>query len=399
MIPSEPSQALIPVALITGFLGSGKTTLLKGLLSDPRMRDTAVVINEFGDVGLDHLLVAASSEAMVEMNGGCLCCTIRSDLADTLRSLFLKRVRGEVMAFRRVVIETTGLADPAPIIHTLIHDPLIAARFRLDSVIATVDAVNGAGTLDRQQEAVKQAAMADRIVVTKVDLAAPETVQALKARLRELNPAAPMQLQGDPLGGGASLNPDLLFGASLFDPAKKTLDVRGWLAAEAYQQAEGEHACAPGCGHDHHHDHHHHHHHDHGHAEHAASRHDDGIRSFCITRDRPISATALTIFLEMLVASRGADLLRVKGLLDIAEHPGRAAVIHGVQHVFHPVAWLDSWPDSDRRSRIVFITRRIPSVAIEKLLDALDLDRQLGGPATAMARTDQVPAPALATGR
>jgi G3E family GTPase len=191
MSSTEPAS-LIPATLLTGFLGSGKTTVLNHVLKQPGMAATAVIVNEFGEIGLDHLLVERSTEDVVLLNSGCLCCTVRNDIVDTLTSLFVDRAKGKVPWFTRVVIETTGLADPAPILHTLMTEPIVAARYMLDGVVTTVDAVNGAATLDRQPEAVKQAAVADRLLLTKTDLSQPALRQALEARLAALNRSAPL---------------------------------------------------------------------------------------------------------------------------------------------------------------------------------------------------------------
>jgi G3E family GTPase len=335
---------MIPVSVLTGFLGSGKTTLLGHLLRHPDFARTAVVINEFGEVGLDHELVEASDESFVQLQTGCLCCTIRGDLVRTLEELLRRRDAGSVPPFERVVIETSGLADPAPILHALMTDEAVAARLALAGVVATVDAVNGAGTLERHPESAKQAAVADRLVLTKTDLAEAAAPEPLLARLAALNPAAPVLRAAH-----GRIDPARLFDAGLYDPAAgKAPDVARWLAAEAH-------------AHPHHH----------GHA-HDPNRHDARIAAFCVTRDRPIRAVALALFLETLAEHRGADLLRVKGILNVAESPDRPAVIHGVQHVFHPPAWLDRWPSEDRRSRLVFITRDIPRAWVELLLEALD---------------------------
>lgn len=336
-VPTPDSTAL-PVSVITGFLGSGKTTLLNALLAHPAMGETAVLINEFGEIGLDHLLVRKIDETIVLLNSGCLCCSVRGDMITALRDLFLKRVKGDVPPFARAVIETTGLADPAPIIHTLMSDPLLGARYRLDGVIATVDAVHGEGQLDDHPEAVKQAAMADRLVLTKCDLAAIEAIDALEARLRRLNPAAPL-LKAD----HGQVPPAALFPAGLYDPATKTSDVAGWLNAEAYADDD--------------------HHHPHGH-DHDANRHDDRIRAYCLTFEEPLDWDRFLRWMEILQSARGESLLRIKGILDVAGE-SRPVAVHGVQHIFHPPAVLAAWPSADHRSRVVFITRDLGQAAVE----------------------------------
>ncbi len=355
--PDLPVERL-PVSLLTGFLGSGKTTLLKHLLGHPGLADTAVIINEFGDVGLDHRLVESTTDQTVLLDSGCLCCTIRGDLIDTLRSLFKRRAKGEIPAFRRVVIESTGLADPAPILHTLMSDPLIADRFRLDGVIATIDAVNGMDQLDRQPESVKQAAVADRLVLTKTDLAEPQRAAALKRRLNRLNPAAPLleAIQG-------TVDPARLLDAGLFKPEEKTPDVRAWLRAEAYALA----AQPAGTEHDHDgHDHGHHHEQDRA-SEGGLdrNRHDDHIRAFAITHDRPLDWPSFADWIERLIAAHGEQLLRIKGILDVAGHDQPIA-IHGVQHLFHPPASLPAWGPGERRSALVFILRDLEESVIRQ---------------------------------
>ena len=354
----------IPLNVLTGFLGSGKTTLLNRLLKAPGMAETAVIINEFGEVGIDHLLVERADEGILELSSGCLCCTIRGDLINTLEDLLRRLDNGRISPFRRVVIETTGLADPAPVLHAVMSHPYLVLRYRLDGVIATVDAVNGMGTLDAHPEAVKQAAVADRLVLTKSDLCdTPERqarLSALRVRLHDLNPAAPIL---DAAKGEAT--PEALLDAGLFDPAKKIPDVAAWLKAEAYADA-------------HRHDHDHHgrderHRHGgtrpHRHA-HDVNRHDDHIRAFAVATDAPIAAPALDMFLDLLRSVHGPQLLRLKGVVRLAEEPDRPLVIHGVQHVFHPPVLLDAWPDEDRRTRLVLITRDMEPAAVQRLLDA-----------------------------
>jgi G3E family GTPase len=340
---------LIPVSLLTGFLGSGKTTLLNRLLHDPAMAETLVLINEFGEIGLDHHLVQSVDAEMIVMASGCLCCTVQSDLSDTLRRMAIDRVRGKVPHFRRVVIETTGLADPAPILHTLMQDPMIAAHYRLDGVITTVDAVHGIGQLERQPEAAKQAAVADRLVLTKRDLASGDSMEELGQRLAALNPAAPILDTDVPVAR--------LFDAGLYDPGTKSLEVRRWLQAESYD-------------HDHHHGHDHGHGHDHdppGQSPADVNRHDARIRATCITIDEPLPWEAFVSWVESIADQRGEDLLRLKALLNVAGRD-KPIVVHGVQHLFHPPVELESWPDQDHRSRIVVIARDLPPAMLEDAL-------------------------------
>ena len=338
---------LIPVTIITGFLGSGKTTLLAKLLRHPAMERTAVIINEFGEIGLDHELIETSDETDVTLMGGCLCCTVKGDLIQTMERLHIRRDVGDVPRFERLVIETTGLADPAPILQSIMADRQLERCYRLDGVVTLIDAVNGFDTLDRHLEALKQAAVADRLVITKTDIASPDEVNALKAKLVDLNPAARILEAGH-----GDVAPEFLLDSGIFDPASKSPDVERWLNEEAYA--------------DHHnHDAHGHHHH------HDVNRHDDQITAFCIRHDQPFPSAVAGFFLDVLMAERGSDLLRVKGLINIAEQPETPMVIHGVQHVIHAPAYLDSWPSEDRDSRLVFIVRSITKAQIERLLDVL----------------------------
>ena len=331
---------MIPVAVITGFLGSGKTTLLARLLRDPDMCRTAVIINEFGAVGLDHELIATSDESFVRLSNGCLCCNVRSDLVLTLADLAAKRAAGTVPQFERVVVETTGLADPAPILHALMTDRELCGTYVLDGVVTTVDAVAGLATLQRHEISLRQAAVADRIVLTKSDLPGAQAA-ATTARLAALNPGAPVL----PVVQGA-VAPSALFDSGIYDVRGKHPDVRAWLAHEAVAAAAG----------------------------HAHYHHDEGITSFCIVREEPLHAVTLALLLSALAQNCGTDLLRMKGIVHVAERPDRPAVIHGVQHVYHAPVWLDAWPSADRRTRMVFIGRNLRESWVRNLLELLDAE-------------------------
>ncbi len=356
----------IPVTIITGFLGAGKSTLLNRILKDPGMRDCAVIINEFGDVGIDHLLVESSGDNIVELSDGCLCCTVRGELIDTLADLIDRMQTGRLKALRRVVIETTGLADPAPVMQSVIGNPVIAEHFGLEGMVTLVDAVNGESTLDNHHEAVKQAAVADRLVLTKTDLADPEAISRLVARLAVLNPRAILSFAQDQ----ATAAMDLLDNG-LYDPEARTADVRRWLGEEALAGCRDEACRNPAHDHGHgdhgHGDHGHHHHH---HA-HEVTRHSASIRSFSILHDRPVSPMALDMFIDLLRSAHGEKLLRMKAIVQLSDYPERPVVLHGVQSVFHPPVRLAAWPDpSDRRTRLVLITRDLPEQFVTDLFDA-----------------------------
>ncbi|WP_050464160.1 CobW family GTP-binding protein [Herbaspirillum autotrophicum] len=351
---------LIPISLLTGFLGSGKTTLLNYLVAQPELKDTLVIINEFGEIGLDHLLVAHSQDdVVVEMSSGCLCCTIRGDLKKTLKDITWRFAEGGQRKFNRVIIETTGLASPVPILHTLMTDNFIASRYRLDGVVTTIDAVNGMDTLDRYTEAVQQAAVADRLLLTKTDLADSTALAALQARLKVLNPAATQVLSRQ-----GQVAPQALLNAGLFKAAEKTPDVARWLNEEAFSDTHAAH----GHRHEHKHDHEHQHEHDHAH-QHDVNRHDDHIRAFCFSFDEPIAPDLFDEWLSLLVGFKGQNILRIKGIVNLAGED-KPVVIHGVQHIFHPTVTLPEWPSDDHRTRIVFITHDIERSVIERSFSA-----------------------------
>jgi G3E family GTPase len=333
----------IPVSIVTGFLGAGKSTLLNRLLKDPATADTAVIINEFGEVGIDHLLVEASGDALVELSNGCLCCTVRGELTDTLTSFREALADGRIKALKRVVIETTGLADPAPVIQSIIGHPDVSGDFSVDGVITLVDAVNGLAALDNHEEARRQAAVADRLILSKKRMAPEDKIAALMARLRKLNPLAEV-IDGDCERAAQFA----MLSAGLYDPATKIADVGRWLHDE-----RGHHHG----GHDHEgHDHHHHH---------------DDIESFSIIHDRPIDPAALAMFIDLLRSAHGEKLLRMKAVVALADDPGRPLILHGVQSVFHAPERLPRWPDpTDRRTRMVLITRDLPQDFVQSLFDA-----------------------------
>jgi len=315
----------LPLTLMTGFLGSGKTTVLQRLLQHPGLADTAVIVNELGEIGLDHLLMDHVAENLRVLNSGCLCCTVRGDLAETLVALQVRRAAGEI-AFNRVVIETTGLADPAPVLHTLVADPAVAASYRLAGVVTTVDVINAESTLEHHAEARRQVAMADVLLFTKTDLASPVAAAALGEQLARINPGANQftVVNGD-------VEP-----AVVLDASSELLGSHRW----ADRPAELDH----------------HHHHDHA------------IRAHCFCFDEPVRADAFAHWLELLAAMRGERLLRYKGLVRVAEHPDEPLVVHGAQHVIHPPRRLPKWPSADRRTRLVFITHDIERAELERTL-------------------------------
>jgi G3E family GTPase len=368
-IDERQSGDPISVSVITGFLGSGKTTLLNHLLAHPGMDQTAVLINEFGEVGLDHLMVKELDDDVVLLKSGCICCTVQGELVDGLKELYMKRLAGDLPPFTRVVIETTGLADPLPIITCLMRDPLFKHVFRLDGLITTVDAMHGEAQMDDHEEAVRQAAVADRILVTKTDLQSDAGVGRLRERLHGLNPGA--RILEARFG---KVEPDRLFDTGIFDADSKTMDVQRWLNEEAY--VDGEESAA--------------HDHDHDHGNVDVNRHDAHIRSFCVRLDAPVDWSTFKDWYEELAEKRGDYILRVKGIVNIRGEDQPFA-INCVQSTQHAPARLPAWPDADRSSRIVFITRDLGSEEIEASLE-LCLAREGGGVAPE-------PAPSAGGGR
>jgi G3E family GTPase len=331
------SRERIPLTLITGFLGSGKTTLLAELLRDPLLGDAVVLVNELGEVPLDHHLLREVDEKTVILDSGCVCCTIRTDLVDELRDLEVRVHRGELPAFRRVIVETTGLADPVPVLATLLSDPLLAAHYMADGVVTCVDAVNAPLQAERQPEWTKQVVVADRIVLTKTDLAEADATLA-EALIRARNPVAELII-----GVGGDVPASRLIGLGVLAEDRRAEQVTAWLDAV---------------------DHGHGHAHDHEHDHHA------GVHAIALRFDEPLDWTMFALWLAMLLQSRGDDVLRVKGLLDTgAEGP---LVLHGVQHVIHPPTHLAAWPDEDHTSRIVLIVRGIGRAEVETSLRAFD---------------------------
>lgn len=324
------TRSHLPVTVLTGALGSGKTTVLSHLLQQPALARTAVIINEFGEVGLDHLLVAHSDEHTVLLESGCVCCTLRSDLADTLRDLDARQAAGSLPPFECVVVETTGLADPGPIAHTLLTDPALASRFRLQRILTTLDAVNAERELAVREESRRQVALADELLLTKVDLAAPEAAARAVAAAKRINPVAQL-VEVD----HGRVDPGILDGG-YHDLRAAGAPLERWLQTGALA----------GHGHDHH--------------DHA------GISSFAIVRDAPVRLQQVLALLEQLTREHGDRLLRIKGVLHCAESP-RPIVVHAIHHLLHPPMQLPAWPGAARRTEIVFITDGLPRAAVERL--------------------------------
>ena len=333
----DPLRSRIPVTVITGFLGSGKTTLLNALLKRPEAANTAVIINEYGEVGIDHDLVQGITESVTLLDNGCVCCVLRGDLEQALLDMFLARRSGQMASFERVILETTGLADPAPVMQTLISDPALAEHYRLDGVVTLVDGVQGRAQLTDTAEAVKQAAVADRLVITKSDLAAPQAVEELAQTLKQINPTA-----RHVVAIGGAVEPNLILSVGLDRVRIQQEAVERWLGKA--QEAHG------------------------GHEDHQHHTHD--ISTFTLWFDEPFERSVFERCVEVLTSLRGADLLRVQGLVNVVGEPG-PVVVQGVQHLFHPPVALPAWPSADHRSRLVFITRKIERKTVADLFSAI----------------------------
>lgn len=324
----------LPLTVLTGFLGSGKTSLLNRWLKSPLLADAAVLINEFGEIGLDHQLVEAIEGAPVLLANGCVCCSIRDDLKAAILKLDERRRTGEVPPYRRILIETTGLADPAPIVATLLNDPELRHHYRLGAVVTTVDAVNGPTDVATREEARRQVALADHLVITKTDLVTPAALAALRGQLLGVNPRAGIVDVAD-------AGPGLLRAADIYAPDALPDDVARWLTGVSH---DGPH------------------------------EHRMPYDSIGVTVDEAIDWTAFGLWLTMLLHVHGKRILRVKGLLNVAGSD-TPVVINGVQHLVHPPFHLARWPDGDRRSRLVFITE---GLAPEALSASLAVFNRLG---------------------
>jgi G3E family GTPase len=349
-LPRENSYSRLPIQVITGFLGSGKTTLLNQLLPQLGRQQTVVIVNEWGEIGIDQLLIKTITEDIRLLAGGCLCCAVRSDLLTTLEELFHQRERQEIPPFQQVLIETTGLADPTPILRTLTTDPWITAGYRLATVITTIDALYGIPPLEEYEEATKQAALANHLILTKIDLVNSATLETLKQRLRRLNPTAKLH---EVNLAQQTLAATTLFATSDYHHDTQQLVVARWLQADSYlEQSEVPREEV------------------HQERSPAIFRHDAYIKTFCIEHQEPLHWLTLERWMQQLTRLRGKDLLRVKGIAYTYESD-LPVIIQGVQHIFQPPVTLDAWPSNKRCSQIVFITRNLEKSVVERLLHAL----------------------------
>jgi G3E family GTPase len=355
------TKSRIPVTLVTGFLGSGKTTFINTALRSSELANTVVVVNEFGEVGLDHRLFASSSDAVVVLENGCLCCTVRSDLVGTLNSLYHARQAGEIPAFDNVVIETSGLAEPGAVLQAFLSEPTLDGLYRVASVVTLVDAVNWARTSAAHEESVRQVALADQVRITKLDLIVGDRQNGSSRLLLDLRRTNPSAEIAEVDWSSAAVAALLM--ARGFDTADPEADPRPWLNVKAYQDAHDDDACEGD------HDHHDHDPDRSGHGHDLMGR---GIETFVLTRESPLSREEAQFLLDGIAQNLGPGLLRVKGLVNVAEEPGRPAVIHGAQHLLHTMTWLDRWPDGDHRTRVVFITQGIPKDSLQEIIDLLD---------------------------
>jgi G3E family GTPase len=347
----DPLAGKIPVTLITGFLGSGKTTLISRLVKHPDMNRVAVVINEIGEIGIDHDLVTMSSENITLLANGCICCSVRTDMQETLRELFAQRRAGLMVDFDRVVIETTGLADPAPVVQTLVSDTLLAAQYRLDGVVTLVDALHGLHQIEHQPEAVKQIALADRVFITKSDMVDAQALDAIKSAIATINQTAEMALivngEIDPAAltnlGLASAKAS----AATLSFLGEALNPVGPVQSNSWDRTASNS------------------------ERYLGSRpplHDPNITTVSLRFEAPFTWASFSSALDLLATLRGPDLLRVKGIVNVE---GQPVVVQGVQHIFHPPVHLDRWPSSDTRTRMVFITRKISGDTIRNLFEAV----------------------------
>jgi len=370
----------IAITLLTGFLGSGKTTLLNTLLRDPMFADTAVIVNEFGEIGIDHLLVERANEDIIELTSGCLCCTMRGDLVDTLMGLIEKIFRGEIFKLKRVIIETTGLADPAPIIQLFLSDPFVIHSFALSGIITTIDASNGIVTLDEFEEARKQLIFADRLILTKLDLISDQKQKAnLLKNLRIYNQNAEI------IESGRFTAQDVV-ACDVFNRSNKNADIKQWLALdEQAQSTMREHPAHSTCKTDSHSVSDVSHevnlsgqepvHYPNGqYLSYNGNPHhlhpNNPVHSFALTHHQPIHIAAMDAFVDALRVKFGNGISRVKGIVAIVEHPNNPVVVHGVQGYYHPLVQLHCWPDDKLETRLVFITRNIERQKIENLFKA-----------------------------